>query len=114
MPPPVSKDPKRLSFVRDLFFWIGVACAVASLSVVVFSNNPAVSKLERQSIPPSWILAGAAIGAMLVAERCNDAIPSHHAVSAPPVEMKPRVSPAQVAKDVAEEAVPVGATERHA
>jgi hypothetical protein len=66
----------RLLIIRDLFFWIGVAFAVASLSVVAASNAASMSHLERQPVPVSWLLAGMAIIALMIAERCNSTAPS--------------------------------------
>jgi hypothetical protein len=66
----------RLLIIRDLFFWIGVAFAVASLSVVAASNVAGMSHLDRQPVPLSWALAGVAIIALMVAEQCNSAAPT--------------------------------------
>ena len=85
-----GKDPARLRVVRDLFFWIGVAMVVAALTVVALSNAPAVSRLERETVPLSWILAAAAIGALFVAERCNTAASSEAPFR--PAQAEPGVS----------------------
>ena len=55
---------RRLVFIRDLFFWIGVALAGGGLALVAASNSPFISHLERSSPPLSWMLAGGAIFAL--------------------------------------------------
>lgn len=76
----MPRSTKRLARIRDTFFWIGVAFATAAISIVAASNTEWGSRLERQTVPVSWILAGVAIVALLVAELVNSA-----AVSTPEV-----------------------------
>jgi hypothetical protein len=62
---------RRFMFVRDLFFWIGVACAGASICVVCASNTSLISRFERQGAPLSWLLAGLAMISLVIAEQLH-------------------------------------------
>jgi hypothetical protein len=66
--------PRRLAFVRDLFFWIGVACAAASIVAVAANNTLFISRLEHRTVPLSWAFAGAAVIALLIAEQLHWAL----------------------------------------
>lgn len=73
MSPGLPRDPARLRSLRSILFWIGLGFAVATLGVVASSNTTLIARLERKTVPPSWILAGAAIGVLFAAEQCNSA-----------------------------------------
>jgi hypothetical protein len=62
---------RRFAFVRDVFFWIGVACAGASICVVCASNTSFISRFERQGAPLSWLLAGLAMVSLVIAEQLH-------------------------------------------
>jgi hypothetical protein len=62
---------RRFEFVRDLFFWMGVACAAASICVVCTSNTSLISQFERQGAPLSWLLAGLAMVSLVIAEQLH-------------------------------------------
>ncbi len=64
-----------LAFIRDLFFWIGVAAAAASICVVCAGNTLLINRLERQTVPLSWLLAGLAMVALMVAEQFHLLVP---------------------------------------
>lgn len=82
----MPRKRQRLVFIRDLFFWIGVALAGGGLSVVGASNTPFISHLERSSPPLSWMLAGGAIFALMIGERCNSAVHALSPIIPEPVE----------------------------
>jgi hypothetical protein len=69
----MARSAEKWNSIRDVFYWIGVVLAIAAFCVVGASNTEIGSHLEHQTIPLSWILAGAAILALLVSERCNSA-----------------------------------------
>jgi hypothetical protein len=81
----MPRELRRLLLIRDLFFWIGVVFAVASLSVVASSNTLFISQLEHRQVPLSGMLAGAAILALMVAERCNAVAPQPSPPACEPV-----------------------------
>jgi|ERR1700733_12062672 len=96
----------RLLIIRDLFFWIGVAFAVASLSVVAIGNAASISHLERQPVPVSWLLAGIAIIALMVAEQCNSAAPTPSANTGEPVKPAEPETPSETVSPAESAATP--------
>lgn len=83
----MPKVSNRSLVLRDVVFWIGVAFVVATLSVVACSNTTLMRPLERSTVPLSWILAGAAVTILFIAERLNSAAtqqPPPAAAKAPP------------------------------
>jgi uncharacterized membrane protein len=55
------------------FYWIGVALAVACVTVVVAGHTERFSLLEHIDFPLSWTFAGIAGVAFLAAELCHSA-----------------------------------------
>lgn len=64
----MGQNKERLDMIGDLFFWLGVLFAVAAFTVVGASNTEAISRLEHGTVPLSWLLAGLAIVALMIAE----------------------------------------------
>ena len=87
------RDQLRLRITRDVFFWIGAACAGACLIVVVTGHTVFGSSLEHMPVPLSWALAGAAIIALSVTEYC-------HAVYTIRMERSAPATPAEPANEL--------------
>ncbi len=67
----MSRSADRWSSIGALFYWVGLLFAIAAFCAVGASNTLIGERLEHQTVPLSWILAGIAIVALLVCERCN-------------------------------------------
>jgi hypothetical protein len=50
------------------FYWIGVAMTLACFALVLAGNTELVWRFEHKGFPLSWMFAGAAVIAFLVAE----------------------------------------------
>jgi hypothetical protein len=57
--------------VQTGFYWIGVAMAVACLSLAFAGNTEFVARFESAHIPIKWATGLFAIGAFLAAELCD-------------------------------------------
>ncbi len=69
----MSRDRPYLRVIANIFHWIGVALAVVCCGLVVAGHSPLASRFEYTRLPVSWVIAGAAIFSLLLAELCNSA-----------------------------------------
>jgi hypothetical protein len=69
----MSRDRSRLRIIANVFHWIGVAAAVVCFGLIVAGHSPLASRFEYTRLPVSWVVAGLAIFALLMAELCNSA-----------------------------------------
>jgi hypothetical protein len=104
----MARRTEKLISIRDAFFWIGVGFATAAFCMVGASNTELGNRLEHQTVPLSWVLAGIAILALLVAERCNSAAtPSPTESAKEPVESE-SVNEQTLAAEAGQGNVPAG------
>lgn len=54
----MPKNPRGLCFPAAFFFWLGLAVAVATCSIVFVHDTELVGRLERAPVPFSWLLGG--------------------------------------------------------
>ena len=69
--PDVKRDWKSGSWA--VFFWSGVVMALACLALVLAGNTEMVFRLERTSLPLSWVFGIVAILEFATAEICHHA-----------------------------------------
>jgi hypothetical protein len=67
-----------MSFARRIgigFYWIGWAATMACLAIILTGNMELVWRFEHRGFPLSWVFAGIAVLAFLVAE-FSDSVPA--------------------------------------
>jgi len=60
-----------LKVIHLVFYWLGVALAVACFAIVWAGHTALLGRFEQAPVPLSWALGGLAIVALAVAEYCN-------------------------------------------
>jgi len=66
-----KSDRSRVSRYYSAFFWMGVAMTLACVTIILAGNTEMFYRLERSSIPLSWVFGGVAILEFLAAEYCH-------------------------------------------
>jgi uncharacterized membrane protein YdjX (TVP38/TMEM64 family) len=67
----------------SIAYWIGMAMSLACVVLVVAGNTELLGRFEHGGFPVSWICAGAAVLAFLVAEACHSAFSRPKPVPSP-------------------------------
>lgn len=67
----MPKNPRGLCFPAAFFFWLGLAVAVATCSIVFVHDTELVGRLERAPVPFSWLLGGLILVVPYVREFCH-------------------------------------------
>jgi hypothetical protein len=60
-----------LKVIHGVFYWLGVALAVACFVIVWGGHTALLGRFEQSPIPLSWMVGGLAILALAVAEYCD-------------------------------------------
>jgi hypothetical protein len=61
----------RISTIQDVFYWAGVAMAIACLMLILVGNTEIGWRLEHTDLPVSWLAGALAILAFLTAEQLD-------------------------------------------
>jgi hypothetical protein len=61
----------RISTIQDVFYWAGVAMAIACLMLILVGNTEIGWRLEHTDLPVSWLAGAFAILAFLAAEQLD-------------------------------------------
>src|SRR5580704_17506236 len=96
----MSRDRPHLRVIANIFHWIGVALALVCFGLVVAGHFPLASRSEYTRLPVSWVIAGVAIFALLLAELCNSASASQKeptkVVNPAPPQAEPTLAQSQL------------------